>query len=397
MNLTFALVLLVGIGGASICSIRLGQENIDGASHVLGNVLVLGLINGVVFGGLMQVTLDPILKAFGASAQTLPYARDFMEVMLYGLPITCTMFGLNHVIRATGYPKKAMFSAVFTVGVNIVLAPIFIFGLHWGIRGAALATVMSQVVGMIWVLNHFRNPDSTVHFRRGFFHLQRDIIMSIFSIGMAPFLLQVCACMVTVLINIGLNRYGGDMAVGAFGILNRFLLLFVMIVMGLTQGMQPIVGYNYGAQQLGRVRQTLKYGIIGGGLITTAGFLGGQLIPEAIGKVFTDDVTLLAIATDGMHLTTLAFPLVGIQIVIGNFFQSIGRAKLSIFLSLTRQMLFLAPCLLLLPGWFGVRGVWISLPVADALSFVTTMAILFFFMREMRHRHCEHPSPPSSD
>ena len=280
MNLTFALVLLVGIGGASICSIRLGQQDIDGATRVLGNVLLLGLINGVTFGLLSQLVLDPVLTAFGASEHTLPYARDFMQIILYGLPVTCTMFGLNHIMRATGYPQKAMLSAVLTVGMNIILAPIFIFWLKWGIRGAAIATVLSQCVGMVWVLSHFRNPKSTVHFRQGTFRLRWKIVSSIFSIGMSPFLLNVCACLVTVLINIGLKRYGGDMAIGAFGILNRILILFVMLVMGLTQGMQPIVGYNYGAQQFERVKQTLKYGVITGGLITTAGFLAGQFAPD---------------------------------------------------------------------------------------------------------------------
>lgn len=387
MNLTFALVLLVGIGGASICSIRLGQQDIDGATRVLGNVLLLGLINGVTFGLLSQLVLDPVLTAFGASEHTLPYARDFMQIILYGLPVTCTMFGLNHVMRATGYPQKAMLSAVLTVGMNVILAPIFIFWLEWGIRGAAVATVLSQCVGMVWVLSHFRNPNSTVHFRRGTFRLRRKIVSSIFSIGMSPFLLNVCACLVTVLINIGLKQYGGDMAIGAFGILNRILILFVMLVMGLTQGMQPIVGYNYGAQQFERVKQTLKYGVITGGLITTAGFLAGQFTPEIVARMFTNDAGLIRLSVEGMHLATLVFPLVGIQIVVGNFFQSIGKAKLSIFLSLTRQLLFLAPCLLILPRFFGLNGIWISLPVSDSLSFVASMGVLYMFLREMRRAH----------
>ena len=381
MNLTFALVLLVGIGGASICSIRLGQQDIDGATRVLGNVLLLGLINGVTFGLLSQLVLDPVLTAFGASEHTLPYARDFMQIILYGLPVTCTMFGLNHIMRATGYPQKAMLSAVLTVGMNIILAPIFIFWLKWGIRGAAIATVLSQCVGMVWVLSHFRNPKSTVHFRQGTFRLRWKIVSSIFSIGMSPFLLNVCACLVTVLINIGLKRYGGDMAIGAFGILNRILILFVMLVMGLTQGMQPIVGYNYGAQQFERVKQTLKYGV------TTAGFLAGQFAPEIVSRMFTDDAGLIALSVEGMRLATLVFPLVGIQIVVGNFFQSIGKAKLSIFLSLTRQLLFLAPCLLILPRFFELKGIWISLPVSDSLSFVTSMGVLYMFLREMRRVH----------
>lgn len=388
MNLIFALVLLVGLGGAAICSIRLGQQDTEGASMVLGNVVLLGLINGIVFSFFFRSILDPLLTAFGASEVTLPYAREFMEIMLYGLPITCTMFGPNHLIRATGYPRKSMLSAIFTVGVNIILAPVFIFWLHWGIRGAALATVMAQFVGMIWVLSHFLNRNSMVHFQRGIFRLRKDIILSIFSIGLSPFLLNVCACMVTVLINIGLRKYGGDLAVGAFGIINRVLLLFVMFVVGLTQGMQPIAGYNFGAQQPDRVWQTLRYGIIGGALITMAGFLGGQLAPEAICRLFTDDAELTSLAVEGMRLTMLLFPLVGIQIIIGNFFQSIGRAKLAIFLSLSRQLLFFAPALLILPNWFGLTGIWISVPCSDALAFLTTIGVLYLFSREMRHiRH----------
>ena len=387
MNLTFALVLLVGIGGASICSIRLGQQDIDGATRVLGNVLLLGLINGVTFGLLSQLVLDPVLTAFGASEHTLPYARDFMQIILYGLPVTCTMFGLNHIMRATGYPQKAMLSAVLTVGMNIILAPIFIFWLKWGIRGAAIATVLSQCVGMVWVLSHFRNPKSTVHFRPGTFRLRWKIVSSIFSIGMSPFLLNVCACLVTVLINIGLKRYGGDMAIGAFGILNRILILFVMLVMGLTQGMQPIVGYNFGAQKHDRVKQTLKLSILTGVCITSSGFLICELFPHAVSAIFTNDQELIDIASRGVRICVLMFPLVGIQIVVGNFFQSIGKAKLSIFLSLTRQLLFLAPCLLILPRFFELKGIWISLPVSDSLSFVTSMGVLYMFLREMRRVH----------
>lgn len=387
MNLTFALVMLVGIGGASISSIRLGQQDTEGASRVLGNVLLLGLINGVGFGVLAQFVLDPVLRAFGASPETLPYARDFMRIILLGFPVTCTMFGLNHMMRATGYPHKAMLSAVVTVGVNIVLAPLFIFWLHWGIRGAAIATVLSQFMGMLWVLHHFRDPRSNVHFQPGIYRLRWKIVRSIFSIGMAPFLLNVCACLVVVLVNTGLKEHGGDLAIGAFGIINRVIIVFVMIVMGLTQGMQPIVGYNYGAQRIGRVRQTLKYGIVAGGLITTAGFLSCQFAPAFVSRLFTTDEALIALSVEGMRLVTLVFPLVGIQIVIGNFFQSIGKAKLSIFLSLTRQLLFLAPCLIVLPRSFGLDGIWLSLPLSDVLSFMTTMAVLFVFNREMRRMH----------
>ncbi len=384
MNLTFAFGLLVGVGGASISSIRLGQQDVEGAIKVLGNVLLLGIINGFLLCLITLAFLDPILVTFGASEQTLPYAREFMQIILMGLPITYTMFGLNHIMRATGYPHKAMLSAVLTVGVNIILAPIFIFILQWGIRGAATATVLSQFSGMLWVLHHFRSSQSNVHFRPGIFRLRIPIIKSIFSIGLSPFLLNICACLVVVLINTGLMHHGGDMAIGAFGIINRILILFVMIVIGLTQGMQPIVGYNYGAKQMERVARTLKYGMIAGVLITTVDFLISEIAPGFIARMFTDDQDLIDIAIHGLRICTLAFPIVGCQIVIGNFFQSIGRAKVSIFIAMTRQLLFLVPCLLILPNFWGQNGIWFSLPISDMLSFIISVYALVMFHREVK-------------
>ena len=386
MNLTFALVMLVGIGGASISSIRLGQQDMEGASRVLGNVLLLGLINGVGFGLGAQLVLDPVLRAFGASPETLPYARDFMQIILLGFPSPAPWFGLNHMMRATGYPHKAMLSAVVTVGVNIILARCsFLAALghpRGGYRYGALA-VHGHVVGAA----PFPEPAQQRPFPAGHLPLAlEDRTQHLFH-RHGPLLLNVCACFVVVLVNTGLKEHGGDLAIGAFGIINRVIIVFVMIVMGLTQGMQPIVGYNYGAQRIGRVRQTLRYGIIGGGLITTAGFLSGQFAPAFVSRLFTTDEALIALSVEGMRLVTLVFPLVGIQIVIGNFFQSIGKAKLSIFLSLTRQLLFLVPCLILLPRAFGLDGIWLSLPLSDVLSFVTTMAVLFVFSREMRRMH----------
>lgn len=389
MNLTFAFGLLVGVGGASISSIRIGQKDMDGAGKVLGNVLMLNIINGVWFSLVTIFFLDEILWSFGASPETLPYAHDFMKIILLGLPVTYTLFGLNYIMRATGYPKKAMLSALVTVGFNIILAPIFIFTLHWGIRGAAVATVLSQFMGMLWVLHHFRNPKSFIHFQPGIYALRKSIVASIFSIGMSPFLMNVCACAVVVIINTGLKRYGGDMAIGAFGILNRVLILFVMIVMGLAQGMQPIIGYNYGAKQLARVKQTLKYGLIGGMAITTAGFIAAQLFPEAIARMFTQDEGLIALSIDGLHIATLAFPLVGCQIIIGNFFQSIGRAKLSIFLSLTRQLVFLVPCLLLFPHFWELEGIWWSIPISDTLAFITALGVLFLFLKQVNSMYAK--------
>ncbi len=379
MNLSIGCSVLVGVGGASVSSILLGQGNREGAQRVLGNVLILGILFGLGFGFTTLVFLDAILMRFGASPQSLAYAREFMQVILLGLPVTYTLFGLNHVMRATGYPKKALFTALFTVGANVVLAPLFIFVLHWGMRGAALATVLSQTIGMIWVVRHFTLPTSEIRFQPGIFALRRAIVAAIFSIGLSPFLVNVCASLVVAIINTGLLLYGGDMAVGAYGIVNRVIFVFVMVVLGLTQGMQPIIGYNYGAKKIDRVKRTLKYGLVIGGAVTTFGMVVALFVPGFVARLFTDDATLTAMAVNGLRIATLAFPLVGVQIVISNFFQSMGMAKLSIFLSMTRQLLFLVPALLILPRFCGLDGIWYSLPLADALAFVTGILVLSRF------------------
>lgn len=384
MNLVVAFCVLISAGGATISSIRLGQKDIDGATAVLGNTLMLCLTNSVLFGGLSFLFLDQILVFFGASPDTLPYARDFMQVILLGTPITYTMIGLNNVMRATGYPAKAMLTSLVTVVANVAIAPVFIFHFGWGIRGAALATVLSQLIGMVWVVSHFCNKNSFVHFMPGFWKMKKRIIGSIFSIGMSPFTMNVTACVIVILVNNSLKNYGGDMAIGAYGIINRLLMLYVMIVMGLAMGMQPIVGYNYGAQKMDRVKHTLRLGIIVGALITSSGFLICELFPHAVSAIFTDSDELIDMASAGLQICTLAFPLVGIQIIITNFFQSIGKAKISIFLSLSRQLVYLLPGLLLLPSHFGVKGVWMSMPISDMLAFVTAVVILMMYIRKVK-------------
>ena len=389
MNLIMAICLLVAVGGSTVCSIELGRKNTEGAALVMGHVLVLGLVFSVIFGALSLFFLRPILALFGASAETMPYAYDFMQVLLLGLPIGYTMLGLNNIMRATGYPKKAMLSSLLTVGANIIIAPFFIFYLDWGMRGAALATVLSQTCGMLWVLKHFCDPKSFIHFQKGRYKLQKRIIISIFSIGMSPFLMNVCACVVVIILNNSLRNYGGDMAIGAYGIVNRMLTLFVMIVMGLAQGMQPIVGYNYGAHQFQRVRNTLKYGIIAGVSITTTGFLLSEIFPHAIVAMFTDNEALTDIANTGLRICCLMFPFVGCQIIISNFFQSIGKSPISIFLSLSRQLLFLIPCLVILPRYFGTNGVWSSIPVSDFVAFVIAVITLIIHFKKVNKKEQE--------
>lgn len=384
MNLLVAFCTLVGVGGATLSSIRLGQKDKKGAEDILGNVAILCVINAIFYGGLAFIFLEPILFFFGASEATQPYARDFMQVILLGSPISYVMIGLNNIMRATGYPKKAMLSSMLTVGCNIILAPIFIFVLNWGIRGAALATICSQFIGMLWVLYHFYSPKTYIRFQRHSMRLKQHIIANIFAIGMSPFVMNVCACCIVIFINNRLLNYGGDMAIGAFGILNRIQMLFVMIVMGITMGMQPITGYNYGAQHFDRVKRTLKLGITAGCIITTLGFIIGELFPGIFVGMFTDNHELTDEATLALRIGILSFPVVGAQIVITQFFQSIGKARISIFLSLSRQLLFLLPGLAFLPPFYGVEGVWFSMPLSDALAFaVAALMLAYHYKKKM--------------
>lgn len=387
MNLVVAFVMLIAAGGATISSIFLGQKNLTKATDVVNNVFTLSLIHSVVFGGLTLLFLDDILYFFGATPETIPYAREFMEVILYGTPVTYIFIGLNNLMRATGYPKKAMISALVSVVVNLVLAPIFIFTLDWGIRGAAFATICGQTAAFVWVLSHFISRKSFVHLDIRNRWLTGSIISRIYAIGMSPFLMNVCACVVVVFINKALLESGGadgNYAVGAYGILNRTSMFFVMVVFGVTQGMQPILGFNYGAGQWGRVVKTLKIGIICGVVITTVGFALTQLIPDSISELFTSDERLIGMTKTGFRIFFMAYPLVGCQIVIQNFFQSIGKPKLSIFLSLTRQMLFLLPLLLVLPPHYGIDGVWASMSGSDFIAFVVSVVTAWIVLKKLK-------------
>ncbi len=383
MNLVTAFGVLVSAGGSTISSIRLGQRDSEAATKVLNNTLMLCLINAVLFGGISHLFMDQILVFFGASEHTLPYARDFMNVILFGTPISYTMIALNNVMRATGYPKKAMLTSMVTIVCNIILAPIFIFKLHWGIEGAALATVISQFIGMCWVVNHFRNPKSYIHFKAPIWKLEIPIIKNIFSIGMAPFLMNVCACIIVIFINNSLQHHGGDLAIGAYGIINRLSTLYVMIVIGLTMGMQPIIGYNFGALRYDRVKKTLKLGLITATAITTSGFIISEVFPQAIASLFTKEQVLIDMSVEGLRIAIAMFPVIGIQIVITNFFQSIGKAKVSVFLSLSRQLLFLLPGLIIFPRYWGITGVWLSMSVSDFFASATAVVMLLYLIRKI--------------
>jgi putative MATE family efflux protein len=389
MNLVIAFCTLVSVGGAAISSIFLGQKNIVRATEVVNNVMLLCLIHSVVFGGITLLFLDPILYFFGATDATIPYAREFMRVILAGTPISYVFIGLNNVMRATGYPRKAMVSALLSVLVNVILAPIFIFVLHLGIAGAAAATVLGQLSGAIWVMHHFLSKSSTVHLQWRTRWFVPSIARRMYSIGLSPFLMNCCACLVVVFLNKALLDSAGadgNIAVGAYGILNRTTMFFVMIVFGVTQGMQPILGYNYGAGQWQRVKTTLHRGILIGTAITAVGWVVTECFPDAISHLFTRDAAMVDIASRGFRIYFICYPVVGVQIVIQNYFQSIGRPLPSIFLSLTRQLVFLLPFLWLLPRYFGVDGVWLSMVASDFLAFLVAIITLFVIQRRISRR-----------
>ena len=384
MNLSAAFGTLVGVGASTIMSVLLGQKNYEVANKVLGNVVVLNTVIGLIFMGVSLMFLDPILYFFGASENTIVYAREYMQVILLGNVVTHLYLGLNNLVRASGNPKMAMVLTILTVILNVIFAPIFIFALNMGIRGAALATVIAQMVALVIILFYFSDSRKLLHFRKGIFRMDIRIAKDSLSIGLAPFLMNSAACLVTLFINQQLKSYSGDLAIGAYGIVNRISFLFIMINMGLNQGMQPIAGYNYGARKYSRVREvymkTVKYATF----VALAGFIVSIAIPHAAVSVFTSDPQLIDLAAKGLVLINLMLPLVGFQMVTSNLFQCLGMINKSIILSMSRQLLFLLPMLYVLPMFLDSKGIWISFPIADFLSSLLTFIMLLGLMKKLK-------------
>ena len=392
MNLSAAFGAMIGVGASAIISIRLGQKDYKSAQRVLGNSVVFNIMMGLIFTACTIPFLDQILTLFGASKNTLPYARDYMEVILYGNLITHLYFGMNAVLRSAGHPKEAMYCTMLTVVVNTILDPIFIYVLGLGIRGAAIATIISQSVSLVWQFRIFSNPREVLHLQRGIYRPSMHIARQILSIGASPFLMNCCACLVVLIINGQMRTYGdllgvpngGDMAIAAYGITNSVVFFFLMIVMGFNQGMQPIVGYNWGARQNQRVWRCLNFTIVCASIVSTTGCIICMLFPGAITHFFTNDEIITDICTRGFRLSSIMLPVVGAQMVTGNFFQSIGHAGKSIFLSLTRQLLFLIPFLYTLPQFLGLDGVWLSLPASDGISCIAAFSMLWWLVRKVK-------------
>ena len=384
MNLSAAFGAAVGVGASTCISVKLGQRDYPTAQHLLGNTVTLNLVVGLLFMLVCLMFLDPILRFFGASDVTLPYAREFMQIILLGNMVTHMYFGMNAVLRAAGKPRHAMYATLFTVGMNILLVIAFVWWFRWGIRGAALATVTSQSLALCWQMWIFSDQRELLHLKRGIYKLKANLVRNIIAIGISPFLMNVTSCVIVIFMNNQFVRYGGDMAVGAYSIANSMAMVFFMFVMGMNQGMQPIVGYNYGAEKFDRMLRCLWLTIAVATSILLVGWALAMLFPMQIARIFTTDETLLQLSARGIRLDMLVFPIIASQAVITNFFQCIGKVKISIFLSLTRQLLMLLPLAYLLPLWMDLDGVWYSMPASDFGSFAMTLPILWWYLRKLR-------------
>ena len=384
MIVLMAFGMLIGAGSASRISITLGQNDKHKAEKILGNAVTLTFIISGTAIILSLIFMDDILRLFGGTENTLQYAREFMQIIIPGGIFTALYFGLNNILRASGHPRKAMYNILLGAIVNIVLDPLFIYVFDWGIRGAALATVIAYIVGTINVSVHFFAKSSPLRFHMENFRLDKEIVKSILSIGMSPFSMQIGTSVVVILINSTLLKHGGDLAIGAYGIINSINMLVVMFIIGLNQGSQPIVGYNYGAGNYHRMFETLRLGVIIGTILSSIGFIIGMFFPHQVVSLFTSDKELIDIAAVAQRITVAVFPIIGFQIVISNFFQSIGKAKMSIFLSLTRQFIFLIPAILVLPVFWGLNGAWASMPVSDGLSSIVSFVTFMVFYRKFK-------------
>lgn len=384
MNLSGAFGAAVGVGASTAISVKLGQKDYQTAEQLLGNTVTLNLLIGFVFSVVCLVFLDPILYFFGASNETLPYARSFMQIILLGNMVTHMYFGMNAVLRAASKPRQAMNATIFTVLMNILLDSVFILWWGWGIRGAAVATVLSQSMALMYQLKLFINKQQLLHFKRGIYRLRKYLVGNIISVGVSPFLMNLCACLIVIFMNNQLVRYGGDLSVGSYGIANAISTIFMMFVIGVNQGMQPIAGYNYGSQQLDRLIKVLQLAILSATIIMTTGWMIAMFLPYYCARLFTTDPTLIEISIKAIRIDMLFFPFVGSQMVITNFFQCIRKVKVSIFLSLSRQLLFLLPLLYILPQFFGLDGVWYALPASDITAAIVANIIMFKYMGRLK-------------
>ena len=390
MDICAAFGTLVGVGASSLVAIKLGEKDYRSANDILANVIILNVLLGALVMAVGLFWLDPILYAFGASDETISYAREYMEIILAGNILTHIYYGLNSMLRSVGHPRISMYATILAVSLNVILDPIFIFVLDMGVRGAALATITSQLVSVVIELIIFLNPKEVIHFHRGIWRLKRDITMRALGIGTAPFLMHMAACFVVIVLNNQLKRYGGDLAIATFGMTNRFMFFFAMIVMGIQQGMQPIVGYNYGANLHVRMVRAYKLSVYCATCVMGVLWLFGVIWPEGFIRLFTHDELLIAQSIVPARIMLCVMFAIGFPMITGNFYTSIGMARKAIFLSLTRQVLFLIPLIISLPylfnslGWEPIWGVWWALPISDSLSVITAAIVINRDMRKFK-------------
>lgn len=390
MNLTAAFGAGVGIGASTAISVKLGQKDYATAQNILGNTISLNLIIGIGLSIICLLFLDPILRFFGASDQTLGYAHEYMVIILLGNVVSHMYFGMNALLRAASKPKQAMYATIFTVVMNVILDALFILVFKWGIQGAAIATILSQLMALMWQIKLFSNKNELLHFKKGIYKLKRKLVDNILAIGISPFLMNVCACIIVIFINNQLVRFGGDLSVGAYGIANGIAMVFIMFVLGVNQGMQPIAGYNYGAQKLDRLMRVLNLSIIAATAIMVTGWLIAMLLPYYCARMFTTDKHLIDLGIKAIRVVMFCFPIIGFQMVITNFFQCIGKVKISIFLSLSRQLLILLPLLAFLPMIWGIDGVWCSMPISDFSAAVIAAVVMSWYMNKLKKQHKEN-------
>ena len=385
MNLTAAFGAGVGVGASTAISVKLGQKDYATAQNILGNTISLNLIIGIGLSIICLLFLDPILRFFGASDQTLIYAHEYMVIILLGNVVSHMYFGMNALLRAASKPKQAMYATIFTVVMNILLDALFIWVFGWGIRGAAWATVISQTIALCYQMRIFANKNELLHLKRGIYRLKANLVKNIIAIGISPFLMQSCACVVVIFLNNQLVRYGGDLSVGAYGIANSIAFIFVMFIIGLNQGMQPIAGYNYGSRQIDRLVRVYHLSVMAATAIMVVGWLIAMFVPHLCARMFTTDPTLIDMSARAIRIMMLVFPFVGYQIVTTNLFQCIGMVKISIFLSLSRQMLFLLPLIGVLPLFWGIGGVWYAMPISDFMATIATFIIMKIYISKLKN------------
>lgn len=382
MNLSAAFGAAIGVGASTAISVKLGQRDYRTAVNLLGNTVTLNIVLGLAFMLVSLIFLEPILRFFGASDATLPYASDFMHIILLGVCVTYMYFGMNAVLRAAGKPRQAMFATLFSVLMNIVLDVVFIVWWGLGIRGAALATVLAQSLALVYQMRLFADKRELLHLKRGIYRLSGALVKNIIGVGISPFLMNACACIIVIFMNNQFVHFGGDLAVGAYGIANAIGTVFLMFGMGLNQGMQPIAGYNYGSMQYDRLMRVLNLSIIVATVIMSTGWIVGMFLPYYCARMFTTDRTLIDLAVPGIRINMLLFPIIGFQMVVSNFFLCIGKVKISVFLSMSRQLLYLLPLLAVLPHFYGVKGVWYALPASDFTAALTALVVMVVFMRK---------------